>query len=123
MPPVKSLRLKTANGGEMPHEGQKEITFRTGTGDEVLGLVFQVTNVQKALAAAWRIVEKGSIIQMGPKRADNFIKNIETGKKIPLYRVGGTYVMRVQFVAWREDGVAVDDVKFVEGGQVFQRQV
>ena len=65
-PPQKSMRLKTASGADMTHAGEKDITFRNGGGEEVLGMTFQVTGVKRALAAAWRVAEKGNIIQMGP---------------------------------------------------------
>ena len=97
-PASRNLRLKTASGADMTHEGEKEVTFRNG-GDEVLGMVFQVTSVKKALAAAWRIAEKNNIFQMGPLPEHIFVKNLTTGKKIKLHRVAGTYVMRVEFVS------------------------
>ncbi len=44
-----------------------------------MGLDFQVSDVQKPLAAVWRIAEKGNIVQFGPRVEDNFIKNTVTG--------------------------------------------
>ena len=42
-PSRRNIILKTANGGEMGHYGEKEITFRSGKDDGVVGLRFQVT--------------------------------------------------------------------------------
>ena len=39
-PSKKNIVLKTANGGEMGHYGEKEVTFRTGTDVDVVGLKF-----------------------------------------------------------------------------------
>ena len=39
-PSKKNIILKTANGGEMGHYGEKEVTFRTGTDVDVVRLKF-----------------------------------------------------------------------------------
>jgi hypothetical protein len=59
---------------------------------------FQVTEVKKALAAVWRIAEKGNYVRFGPKEEDCFIQNIETNKKIWMTRKGGSYVLKVEFM-------------------------
>ena len=43
----RKMVLKTANGGDMEHYGQKEILFKcnSGEGKELIGLTFQVTDV------------------------------------------------------------------------------
>ena len=67
---------------------------------EVLGMTFQVTEVRKPLAAAWRLAEKGNIVQFGPEEHHNYIYNIRTKKKIRLHRRGGSYVLHVDYVKW-----------------------
>ena len=62
------------------------------------GLWFQVSDVQKPLAAVWRIAERGNLIQFGPKDEDNFITNKETRKKIMMVRRNGSYVIEAEFV-------------------------
>ena len=59
---------------------------------------FQVSEVKKPLVAVWRIVEKGNRVQFGPEAEDNFVENIGSGEKIWMRKVGGSYVMDVDFV-------------------------
>ena len=46
----RKMVLKTANGGDMHHYGQKEVSFEYEGGKEVMGLTFQVTDVKKPLS-------------------------------------------------------------------------
>ena len=46
----------------------------------------------------WRIAEKGNVMQFGPRTEDNFIKNLQTNKKVQLVRKGGSYVIEAEFV-------------------------
>ena len=52
------------------------------------------------MAAVWRIVEKGNVVQFGPEDKDNFVRNIESGKKIHMVRKAGSYVIEADYVAW-----------------------
>ena len=88
-PSTKNIVLRTANGGEMGHYGEKEITIRSGESEEVMGLRFQVTDVRKPLLAVRRLVERGNVVSFGPGPSDNYIQSIETGRKIPMERRGG----------------------------------
>ena len=47
--------------------------------EKVMSMGFEVSGVQKPLAAVWRIAEKGNLVQFGPGKEDNFIKNVATG--------------------------------------------
>ncbi len=85
-----------ANGSRMGNYGQKRVPFKMKGGDGDQSIVFQVTDVTKPLAAVSRIVEKGNVVQFGPKPEDNFIRS-ESGKKIPIRRERGTYVIDVEF--------------------------
>ena len=58
--PEKWLKFTNASGGRMGHYGAKETTFMAGKEKTVMGLGFQVSDVQKPLAAVWRIAEKGN---------------------------------------------------------------
>ena len=40
-------------------------------------MTFQVTEVKKPLAAVWRLVEKGNLVQFGPSEAQCFIQDNE----------------------------------------------
>ena len=116
-PSEKKLRLRAANGAEMQHDGEKDVTFRPDDSTGVLGLTFQVTEVKKALAAVWRLAEHGNIIQFGPRADQNFIMNLSTQQKIPLHKKGGSYVMQVEFMKW-----IADEPTPHEANQVFQGQ-
>ena len=82
----------------MGHYGQKEITFRVGDDEDLIGLKFQVTDVKKPLLAVRRLVERGNVVRFGPGPSDNYIENVETGKKIPMERRGGSFVSKAHFV-------------------------
>ena len=97
-PSKKKIILKTANGGEMSHYGEKEVTFQSGAQDDVIGLKFQVTDVKKPLLAVRRLVEKGNVVMFGPEPCQNYICNLQTGKKILMEKKGGAFVIRARFV-------------------------
>ena len=107
----------------MAHDGETEIVFREGESGQILGLTFQVTQVQKALAAVWRITERNNIVQFGPQAHQCFIMDLATKRKIQLHRRGGTYIMRVEFVKWVLDDDMVENLSGEETNQVFQRRV
>lgn len=94
---TKQMIFRAANGKEMKHDGEMDVNFRENDG-QMLQMKFQVTEVKKALAAVWRIAEKGNYVRFGPKEEDCFIQNIETNKKIWMTRKGGSYVLKVEFM-------------------------
>ena len=70
-----------------------------GLGEEtIVGLTFQATDVKKALAAVWRVCEKGNLVQFGDEPADCFIKNKRSNRKIFMRKKKGSYVLDVEFV-------------------------
>ena len=97
-PSRRNLVLKTANGAEMRHYGEKEITIKSAEDGEVVGLRFQVTDVRRPLLAVRRLVEKGSVVMFGPEPHQNYILHVATGRRIPMERRGGTFVIKAHFV-------------------------
>ena len=97
--PARRLKFMNASGGSMNHYGEKEAKFTTGGRGPVMSLGFQVSDVQKPLAAVWRIADKGNLVQFGPNPEDNFIQNVTTKRKIPMIKKGGSYVIEADFVA------------------------
>jgi hypothetical protein len=92
--PAKWLKFVNASGGQMGHYGERTANFQvTGKEAAVMSLNFQVSDVQKPLAAVRRITEKGNVVQFGPKDDDNFIKNSVTGAKIMMVKKGGSYII------------------------------
>jgi hypothetical protein len=94
----KKLKFINASGGEMGHYGERVASFRTVGESAVMSLTFQVSDVQKPLAAVRRISEKGNKVQFGPKPEDNFIMNVATGKKIMMTKKGGSYVVPAELI-------------------------
>ena len=66
IPEDKKIKLRSANGGNIEHFGEKVVSFKTGDQDDAKGMRFQVCDVQRPLAAVWRIVEQGNVVQFGP---------------------------------------------------------
>ena len=97
--PKRKLRFVNASGGEMGHYGEKVATFRAQGQDAVVSLGFQVSDVQKPLAAVWRIAEMGNVVHFGPEDADNYIMNKATGKRIQMVRKAGSYVTEADYVS------------------------
>jgi hypothetical protein len=102
-PTVKSDRkliLRTANGADMTHYGQKAITFAyddpEGRKSDPLGLIFQVTDVGKPLLSVRRLVEKGNVVYM--ELGGGYILNVSSGVKVPLVKKGGSFVIEAKFV-------------------------
>ena len=89
----------------MGHYGEKTATFKVGGKDDVVSLGFQVSDVQKPLAAVWRIAEKGNLVQFGPRVEDNFVMIVAAKRKILMTRKGGSYVIDAEFVS-QEPGFA-----------------
>ena len=94
----KWLKFTTASGARMGHYGAREATFKTQKEKTIMSLGFQVSDVQKPLAAVWRIAEKGNLVQFGPRPEDNFIRNIQTNQQVQMVRKGGSYVIEADFV-------------------------
>ena len=97
-PSKKNIVLKTANGGSMGHYGEKEITFQSESDGDLVGLKFQVTDVKKPLLAVRRLVEKGNVVNFGPEDDQNFIYNPMTGRRIPMEKKGGSFVIKAHFM-------------------------
>ena len=96
----RTLRLRTANGADMIHYGEKEITFKYKGGEnkEAVGIKFQVTDVKKPLLAVRRLVEKGCTVTMANGEGESFIMNNESKVKIPIVKKGGSFVIEARFV-------------------------
>ena len=56
---------------------------------------FEVCGVKKPLAAVWRIAGKGNRVCFGSEEGDNYIQNINDGRKMMMRRKGGSYVIDV----------------------------
>ena len=98
MPSKRSMILKTANGGDMQHYGQKEVVFRHTNGKDPIGLTFQVTDVKKPLLAVRRLVEKGNKVVLSGVEGESYILNEATKVKVPVKKKGGSFVIEAHFV-------------------------
>ena len=96
----RDLRLRTANGGEMKHYGEKHVTFkyRGGEAKDPVGLKFQVTDVKKPLLAVRRLVENGNTVVLSNVEGESYITNKEAKVRIPIAKKGGSFVIEANFV-------------------------
>jgi hypothetical protein len=97
-PSKRTLVLKTANGGEMQHYGEKQVTFRGPEAEDIIGLKFQVTDVRKPLLSVRRLTEKGNTVQFSDEPGECYILNKATGKKIPMEKRGASFIIKARFV-------------------------
>jgi hypothetical protein len=88
----------------MGHYGEKEITFRSGPEEDVVGLKFQVTDVRKPLLAVRRLVERGNVVSFGPEVEQNYILNVASRRKIMMEKRGGAFVIKAHFVKEMPEG-------------------
>ena len=102
------MKLKNASGGRISHWGEKQVSFVAGDRDTVMGMSFQVCDVQRPLAAVSRIVDKGNIVKFGPKVEDNYILNPGTQEKIMMRRKGRSFVLDAELVRLDEAGRQVE---------------
>jgi hypothetical protein len=107
--PSRWMKFVNASGGKMGHYGERTATFQVGPHAAVMSLGFQVSDVQKPLAAVRRITEKGNRVQFGPADEDNFIQNVASGSKIMMIKKGGSYVIPAEMV--------VEDLDFARRAQ------
>lgn len=96
--------------------GEKRPCFETNGVDA--WMTFQAkTNVQKPLAAATRITEKGNRIVLDDADSESYIQNKKTGKKIPvdIEKRGLYYANAYQAYAFSKAGqdVSCDELSFV----------
>jgi hypothetical protein len=94
----RKLKFINASGGEMGHYGERVASFRTMGESAVMSLTFQVSDVQKPLAAVRRISEKGNKVVFGPRVEDNYIENVATGRRIQMIKKGGSYVVPAELI-------------------------
>jgi hypothetical protein len=97
-PVAKELKLRTANGGEMRHYGEKHVTFKFDGAKGPVGLKFQVTDVKKPLLAVRRLVERGNVVMLSGLDGESYIYNREAKLKIPIVKKGGSFVIEAEFV-------------------------
>ena len=97
-PSRKRIHLRTANGGQMEHYGQKEVTFMHEGGSDPMGLTFQVTDVKKPLLVVRRLVERGNRVVLSAVDVESHIYNYDTKKKVPIKKKGGPFVVEAHFV-------------------------
>ena len=85
----------TAAGGQaLVNVGEKRPEFKTNGVD--VWMAFQATTkVQKPLAAATRITEKGNRIVLDDADSESCIMNKKSGAKIPLTIENGVYMMQM----------------------------
>ena len=88
------MSYTAAGGDSLVNVGEKRPEFTTGGVNA--WMAFQATTkVQKPLAAATRITEKGNGIWLDEEGCESYILNKKTGTKIPLSIENGIYMMEM----------------------------
>ena len=88
------LTYTAAGGQSLVNVGGKQPCFETNGVDA--WMTFQATTkVQKPLAAATRITEKGNRIVLDGVGSESYIQNKMTGNKTPLNIESGVYMMQM----------------------------
>ena len=94
----RKMLLKTANGGDMQHYGDKEVSFKYNESKDPIGLKFQVTDVRKPLLAVRSLVEKENKVVLVGDDEESYVMNKATKVKIPVKKKGGAFVIEAHFV-------------------------
>ena len=69
---------------------------------------FEVCDVKKPLAAVWRIASRGNKVCFGPEDGDCYIEHIGSGRRMPMRRKGGSYVIDAVMEGGRKEEITVD---------------
>jgi hypothetical protein len=107
VPTMNPRNFVAANGNPLKHYGEKVVNFKPDGQLGMASMKFQVSDVTKPLASVARIVEKGNVVQFGAGKNDSFILNVSTGRKIPLHREKGSFVLNVEYLV-EEDIASLD---------------
>jgi len=94
------VTYRAAGGQKLTNVGEIRPNFKSaGAGGS---MPFQATTeVQKPLAAASKIADKGNRIIFDDADSDSYIENKKTGKRIPLVIENGVYMMEMLVVPFQ----------------------
>jgi cellular nucleic acid-binding protein len=95
---ARKMRLRTANGAEMGHYGEKEVSFLYDGGEVPIKAKFQVTDVGKPLMSVRRVVESGNTVILSNNPGESCIINNEKNLWIPIAKKGNNFVIEAQYV-------------------------
>ena len=83
-------KFTSASKHKLPNLGQQKIYACTEDGEET-SVLFQIADASKLLASVSAICERGNRVTFG--RSGGVVKNLKTGKEIPLYKKNGIYIL------------------------------
>ena len=89
--------FRNASGAKMEHYGEKRVRGSVNGMDAPISMLFQVSDARNPLASVARITERGNLVQFGPRDADNYIFNPDTGDKVMLRKKGNKFVLDMDF--------------------------
>ena len=94
------MLLRTANGGDLQHYGEKEVTFKYNgcESKDPIPLKFQVADVRKPLLAVRSLAEEGNKVVLAGDDEESDVMNKATNVKIPVKKKGGTFVIEAHCV-------------------------
>ena len=66
--------------------------------ESTCAMEFHMTDAKRFLASAEKVLQAGNEIRMSNKPDGSYVRNVTTGKRIPLVRRNGVFVMQVYFL-------------------------
>ena len=72
------------------------------------GMVFNVADVNKPLAAAAKVVDAGNKVVLHPNPEETYIENIETKERMKVRKDKGVYVIDVKYEGGDEGAITLD---------------
>ena len=135
--------MRAANGTDIKVEGEATLNFEMN--GKRCGMTFLDSDVKKPLGAVSAMEDAGNTVVFSRKWG-RYIENDETGERIPMERINGTYVMKVNTIdengkkmankgrheeedEMDVDGMSDEDMEVEEGGDeradklVFRRRM
>ena len=103
-------KLAAANGTPIRVEGNAMLEFISEGQD--CGMHFLDTEVRKPLAAVSAMEDAGNTVVFS--RGGSYVQNDLTGKRIPLERRGGTYVMKLEMKDGKKRGMSKKETTDME---------
>ena len=65
--------------------------------EQVMGMMFHMTESKKMLASVGKMVEAGNEVHFGPNPGDNYVRHTSSGRKMLMKKENGVYVLEVLY--------------------------
>ena len=95
------VKYLAACGTSMPNRGEKKVRFKTigkdGEKSSLASIQFQMTDVNKPLAAVSRILDQGNSVLFTRRDKGSCIINDTSGERVYMQEEKGVFVLDVEF--------------------------